>query len=190
NDNALKTLINNLKAQIEEQQEFIDESVSKEDYQILKQKNQELEKQVKQAVSEKEEVTDKVSQLNVEKESLESQLTEVKGKFAELMKMFESQQKTLEEVKAVKTSKVVPIKRRYPNVEFIVPLSSNSVIKMYEYVASIKDDILFIDLTNNSYIDNYIKTDSIVKPTKWLTGEYPYKKVVVNSISHKNIRFI
>ncbi|PHE64280.1 hypothetical protein COF68_05405 [Bacillus toyonensis] len=88
-------------------------------------------------------------------------------------------------------SGVETIKGKYPNVTFIVPLSSNSVLKMYEYISTLTEDVLFIDLTNNSYIDSYVlKLTSIVRPTKWLEDGVPYNKVIAKSQLKPNLKIV
>lgn len=245
-NSALHILINNLQAQIKEQQEFIDNSVSREDYQSLKQKYTQAESKLETLIKEKDllvsqadeliddkkrlsseleklkqeskssmerviqldserkalesrvldaekgksDLEERLSLVTMERDNLTSQMDDIKLKFSDLLFQVERQKKTINELKAGKAPVIRPIKRRYPNVEFIVPLSSNSVMVMYEYLSSRTDDFLFVDLTNNSYIDSYIKMNSLVKPSKWLVDGYNYKKVIAGSKSHTNIRVI
>ena len=182
-EKALKRTIENLNVQLEEQKQFLLEAVSKNDYHDLRAKFNKLDEEYKVLKSDYDELENE----NVE---LDSQLKDIKSKFKDLMLKFSKQSEQIKEYKGVKLSTVKKLERRYPNVEFLVPLSSNSVVKMYEYVSSLSDKFLFIDLTSNSYIDNDLRLKKLVRPSKWLLEGWDYRKVTVESENRENIRVI
>lgn len=180
----LKRIIEGLNSRLDEQTDFINRSVSKEDYDLLK-------KELDAVSEEKERFEDAYNNLSKSSDSLGEEHEDLKLKFKDLMIRFKSVKEELVQLKKTGVPKLTQIKRGYPNVEFIVPLSSGSVTAMYEYISGIDGKILFIDLTNNSYLDNFIKIkDRLVRPTKWLKEDWSYRDVVAESTSHSNIRLI
>jgi hypothetical protein len=196
-ERALMAVIDNLNKEIEELKEELDNSVSAMVYRDLKKKFEESESNYKDLKEQYDQLVVQFDKgvfdnqtLRSENETLRHQMDDIKGKFADLLSLVEKQKEKLKERETKSSPTIKPLKRNYPNVQFIVPLSSNSVIKMYEYIASRTDNFLFLDLTNNSYIDNYIKFESLYKPSKWLLGDWGYKNVIANNKTHKNIKVI
>lgn len=222
---ALESLIEKLRQQLNEQEEFLSKSVNIEDYNKLKTEletanedlgnQKDINKFLRSNLNDKVEETDSlkrtiktnlrdseqtITSLRLEledkvkaKETVDGELSELKIKFKELMGHYmkkEDEIKRLKKNQTVSKPKVTSIKKRYPNVEFIVPCSSNSVIPMYEELSKRTESLLFIDLTNNTYIDNFIRFEKVTNPMMWLSGERDYKKVASKSVKHKNIRII
>ncbi|MEC2463461.1 hypothetical protein P9X10_00920 [Bacillus cereus] len=100
----------------------------------------------------------------------------------QMKRQLEESSKIVEEAKTepitFNLQSVKPVRRKYPNVTFIVPLSNLTVVDTYKYIKSIRGDKLILDLTNNSYIDYIYRDDFKLKggttPTKWLLDGKPY----------------
>ncbi|MGF2715237.1 hypothetical protein ACQUY5_23750 [Bacillus cereus] len=89
---------------------------------------------------------------------------------------------------------VKPLRRKYPNVTFIVPLSNLTVVDTYKYMKSVKGNKLLIDLTNNSYMDYVYQKDFKIKggttPTKWLLDGKPYGNCFMQKTGGEDVEII
>ncbi|EAO56519.1 Hypothetical protein RBTH_07085 [Bacillus thuringiensis serovar israelensis ATCC 35646] len=115
-----------------------------------------------------------------------------------LQRMKEQLEEAKEEPKTepitVYHQEIKPLRRKYPNVTFIVPLSNLTVIDTYKYIKTIKGDKLVLDLTNNSYIDYIYKDEFKIKggttPTKWLLEGKPYGNCFTQKTGGKGLEII